>query len=125
MDNNLGNFNPDKLNDTIIKFTVESWRFARVFDRMQLKLDAGEQHRYSSQLRWFLKKVDEALAEVGLHIVNVEGQIFDPGMAVSPLNIEEFTASDILIVDQMLEPIIMSSEGLVKSGTVVLRKVDV
>jgi hypothetical protein len=65
------------------------------------------------------------LAQSGLRIVNVEGHPFDPGMAATPINIEEFDENDSLMVDQMLEPIIMSNEGLVKTGTVALRKVDV
>ena len=108
----------------LIKMAVESWRISRVFDRMMMKLDAGEQTRYKSQFRWFIKKVEESLEHAGMHIVNVEGHSFDPGMAAIPLNIEEFESNDALIVDQMLEPIIMGSEGLVKTGTVTLRKVE-
>lgn len=59
-----------------------------------------------------------------MRIVNVEGHPFDPGMAATPLNIEKFDAKDALMVDQMLEPIIMGKEGLVKAGTVTLRKVE-
>ena len=40
------------------------------------------------------------------------------------MNIEEFDANDALIVDQMIEPIIMGKEGLVKTGTVTLVKVE-
>ena len=59
-----------------------------------------------------------------MRIVNVEGHAFDSGMAATPLNIDEFDAKDALMVDQMLEPIIMGKEGLVKTGTVTLRKVE-
>ena len=58
-------------------------------------------------------------------MVSVEGQYFDPGLAVRPLNIEEFDPEDRLVVDQMLEPIIMGKEGLVKTGTVLLRKAEI
>jgi hypothetical protein len=60
-----------------------------------------------------------------MRIVNIEGHPFDTGMAATPLNIEEFNEKDTLIVDQMLEPIIMGSEGLVKTGIVTLRKIDI
>lgn len=106
----------------VISMAVESWRLGRVFDRMLLKLNAGDQSRYKGQFRWFIKKVEEALEQAGLRIVNVEGHAFDPGMAATPLNIGEFDAGDALIVEQMLEPIIMGKEGLIKSGTVTLRK---
>jgi hypothetical protein len=113
----------EMLTQVVIGMAVESWRFGRVFDRLLLKLDAGEQNRYKSQFRWFIKKVEEALEQADMRIVNVEGHPFDPGMAATPLNIEEFDANDALMVDQMIEPIIMGKEGLIKTGTVTLRKV--
>ena len=113
----------EMLTQVVIGMAVESWRFGRTYDRLLTKLDAGEQNRYKSQFRWFIKKVEEALEQADLRIVNVEGHPFDPGMAATPLNIEEFDANDALIVDQMIEPIIMGKEGLIKTGTVTLRKV--
>jgi hypothetical protein len=115
---------PESMREAVISMAVESWRFGRVFDRLLTKLDAGEQNRYKSQFRWFIKKVEEALEQADLRIVNVEGHPFDPGMAATPLNIEEFDAKDTLMVDQMIEPIIMGKEGLFKTGTVTLRKVE-
>jgi hypothetical protein len=112
------------LNQSLVTLAVESWRFGRVVERMLTKLDAGEQARYRSRLRWFIKKVEESLGEAGFIIVNIEGHPFDPGIAATPLNIEEFDSHDALIVDQMLEPIIMGKEGLIKTGTVTLRKVE-
>ena len=108
--------------DIIINIAIEAWRFRRVSNRLINKLDSAEQQRYQNQSRWFEKKLEEFLAEVGWQIVDIEGQAFDPGMAATPLNIEDFDEEDSLIVDQMLEPIIMSSEGLVRTGTVMLKK---
>jgi hypothetical protein len=87
------------------------------------KLDVGEAGRYVNQLRYFQKKVEESLDAAGLKLVNVEGQSFDPGMAASALNIGDFGPDDTLLVDQMVEPIIMGSDGLKKQGTVMRRKV--
>ena len=115
----------EMLTQVVIGMAVESWRFGRTYDRLLTKLDAGEQNRYKSQFRWFIKKVEEALEQAELRIVNVEGHPFDPGMAATPLNIEEFDAKDALMVDQMLEPIIIGKEGLVKTGIVTLRKVEI
>jgi len=114
---------PEAMRDAIISLAVESWRFGRVFDRLMQKLDAGEQNRYRNQYHWFLKKVEEALEQAELRIVNIEGHPFDPGLAATALNLEDFGADDVLIVDQMLEPIIMGKDELVRTGTVILRKV--
>ena len=73
-------------------------------------------------MTWFEKKLEEFLAQFGWQIVDVEGQSFDPGMAGTPLNIEDFDGEDSLIVNQMLEPIIMGNEGLVKTGAVTVKR---
>jgi hypothetical protein len=106
----------------LIDISVEGWRFARVFGRLLSKLDAGEAPRYSNQARYFLKKIDDGLAEAGLHILSFEGQKFDPGMAITALNIADFGPNDALVIDQMVEPVVMGAEALVRGGTVILAK---
>ncbi len=113
----------EQLERSLIDMAVESWRFARLFSRLVSKLDAGEGSRYVNQLRYFQKRLEDSLEASGLKIVNVEGQPFDPGMAASAINIGDFETDDVLLVDQMVEPIIMGAEGLRKQGTVMLRKV--
>jgi hypothetical protein len=83
----------------------------------------SEQQRYNNQFKYYLKALEETLATVGLRLVNLEGQPYDAGMAVSAINAGDFGADDALVVEQMLEPVVMGSEGLVKSGLVILGKV--
>lgn len=113
-----------KVESSLIDMTIEAWRFARLFERLLTKLDAGEQGRYLGQYRWFMKKVGEALEGADLRIVNIEGQRYDAGMAASPINADEFGSEDALVVDQMLEPIVMGPNGIVRTGTITLRKVE-
>jgi hypothetical protein len=113
----------DQLERSLVEVAIESWRFSRLFSRIVAKLDAGEAAKYVNQLRYFQKKVVENLEAGGFKLVNVEGQPFDNGMAVSAVNIGDFEPEDQLIVDQMVEPIIMGPEGLRRQGTVMLRKV--
>ncbi|MFM6996404.1 MAG: hypothetical protein ACKOXL_04880 [Limnohabitans sp.] len=112
------------MENSLIEMAVESWRFIRLFDRVVSKLDAGESSRYVNQLRYFQKKVEESLDAAGLKIVNIEGHPFDPGMAASAINIGDFGPDDVLIVEQMVEPILMGPEGLRRQGTVTLKKVE-
>ena len=114
----------EQLERSMLDMAVEGWRFSRLFARMITKLDAGEASRYISQLRYFQKKIEENLEASGFKLVNVEGHLFDPGIAASALNLGDFDPDDKLLIDQMIEPIIMSSEGLKKQGTVILRKVN-
>jgi hypothetical protein len=108
----------------LIDISVEGWRFTKVFGRLLDKLDAGEATRYANQARYFHKKIDDGLSAFGLRMVTLEGQPYDPGMAVSALNIADFGPDDFLVVYQMVEPVVMGPEGLVRSGTVMLAKAE-
>ena len=108
----------------LIDVSIEGWRFAKVYGRLLAKLETGEAPRHTNQARYFLKKIDDGLDKAGLKLVTLEGQRYDPGMAVSALNIADFDPNDLLTVEQMVEPIIMGREGLIRSGTVILSKVD-
>ena len=114
----------EQMEQSLIDIAVESWRFSRVFRNVINKLDAGDSGRYVNQLRYFQKKVEESLNSSGLKLVNIEGQPYDVGMAASALNLGDFGPDDVLLVDQMVEPIIMGPNGLRKQGTVMLRKVE-
>lgn len=114
----------DRLHQFIVEIAVEAWRFRRVFERAMSKLDAGDSARYISQFAWFDKRVNAALEATGYRIVNVEGQLYDVGMAVSPLNIDEFEAEDRLYVEQMMEPIVMNANTIVKAGAVILGRAN-
>lgn len=108
--------------NSICDIAVEAWRFGKVFEKAMQKIDIIDQKKYLSQYKWFLKKVDNALENAGLRVVNVEGEYYDVGMAVTPINLNEFAPEDILIIEQMLEPIIMNSSSVVKTGTVLLMR---
>ena len=114
----------EQMEQSLIDIAVESWRFSRLFRNVINKLDAGDSGRYVNQLRYFQKKVEESLNSSGLKLVNIEGQPYDVGMAASALNLGDFGPHDVLIVEQMVEPIIMGQNGQRKQGTVMLKKVE-
>lgn len=113
-----------ELRQSLIEIATEAWRFRRVFERAMSKLDAGDSTRYISQHSWFSKKVDAALETAGLRIVNMEGQYYDIGMAATPLNIDDFSPTDTLFIEQMVEPIIMCGDSIAKTGTVILGRAE-
>jgi len=116
------NPSPEQMKNSLIDIAIESWRFSRIFVRLLEKLDAGESSRYINQHRFYLKRLDENLKQAGLRLVNVEGHVYDAGMAATALNAEDFSPDDRLLVDHMVEPIIMGDEGLIKTGTVMLKR---
>ena len=113
----------EKADGALVDLAVEGWRLARLFDRVLSKLDGGEGARYTNQVRYFIKRLDESLQAAGMRLVNLEGQPYDTGLPATALNIETFSPEDRLFVEQMLEPVIMGAQGVVKTGTVMLKKV--
>lgn len=104
----------------LIDLAVDAWKFARLFERVVARLDAGEQARYVNQVRFLLKRIDAAAETAGARLVSIEGQPFEPGQAATPLNLDEFERDQPLVVVQMLEPIVMGREGVLRMGTVLL-----
>lgn len=112
-----------QLEKALMEVAIDSWRLSKLFIRAISKLDAGDGSKYASQLRYFQKRIEESLESGGIRLVNLEGQPFDAGMAASALNGGDFGPDDVLVVDQMVEPIVMGKNGLKREGTVMLRKV--
>ena len=113
------------LRNVVISMTVESWRLVKVLERLLNSVEVKEQQRYQGKIRWFVKKTDEALKSAGLNLVNYEGRPYDPGIPATPINLEDFQTDEKLYVMQMLEPVIVDSDGkIVKTGTVSLGKVE-
>ena len=118
-----GDASTEEIERALLDLVVESWRFSKLFQRLLTKIDAGDGSRYINQYRYYMKRLEESLSQAGFHIANIEGHPYEAGMAASALNIGDFRSDDDLLVDQMVEPIIMGRDGLVRSGTVMLRRV--
>lgn len=114
----------NRLQNALIAIASESFRFRQVFEKAVSKLETDEQNKYTGQYLWFSRRVDKALEAAGMKLLNLEGQVYDPGMAVTPLNIDDFDADDPLYVQQMVEPIVMQADCVFKTGTVILGRIE-
>ena len=118
------NVETDKLKESLVTIASEAFRLQRVLEKAISKLEADEKSKYMSQFAWFSKKVTKALEEAEIRVLNLEGQIYDPGMSVTPLNLDDFAVDDPLYVAQMIEPIIMQDDTVKRPGTVILGRVE-
>ena len=112
-----------KENEMYINFIIESWKFSNTIDKIIDKLNESEKKRYKSRLLWYQKQLTNTLNGFGYKFVDMSNSPYDTGMALTPLNIDEFSQNDDLIVDYIIEPIIMDSKGnIVRTGTAMLRR---
>ena len=116
--------NDESVIQALVTVATETFRVSMVFNKALSKLDAEDRQRYSSQFSWFLKRVTTSLERAGITLVSLEGSAFEPGDAIVPLNINDFTAEDPLIIQQMIEPIVMCNGSVLKSGTALLERTD-
>jgi hypothetical protein len=108
----------------LLDLALEGWRFQKLFARALTKMDAGETPRFANQHRYFVRRIGECLRDAGIRLVTLEGQPYDTGSAVTAINLADFGPEDELVVDQMIEPIVMNEAGLLRAGTVTVRKAD-
>lgn len=108
--------------DGKVKLALEAYKLASLTQTVLNQVDPTEAKKYSSRLAFILRNIQETLQESQLRIVPLEGVPFDEGLAISAVNLSEFDSRDDLIIDRVLEPLIMGSQGIVHSGIVSLRK---
>ena len=110
------------LKKSLIDLATENWKTTQVFLKLLSQADIQDQARYAGKLNWFIKKTEDNLKAAGLRVVNLEGEKYDTGMAVTAINLEEYEDESNLVVEKMLEPVIMGSNGVERTGTVILKE---
>lgn len=110
----------ERMINDLADIAAETFRLRGVFRRAVRNADPGEKKKYMSQFSWFEKKVGAALEDMGISTVDLTGEKYDPGMAVTPLNLDDFPADSELFIERMMEPVIMQAGRLIRTGTVML-----
>lgn len=110
---------PDVNGKALVEIAAEAWRLDRVVEKASLRMDPLDAERFIGQYRWFRKRVDAALAEAQMRLVDLTGQDYSVGMAATPLNMDEFD-DEPLVVAQMVEPIVMRGNDVMRAGKLML-----
>lgn len=106
---------------TIAEILVEDFRFSRSYLSVVDKLFMEEKKKYESTYNFHRTKIAELAKNFHLRMVFFDKKEYDDGLPVTPLNIDEFGKEDRLIIQQTIEPAILTADGqIVKTGTVIL-----
>lgn len=113
------------MSSEMLKLIVESWRLNAVFKKAISQMEPHLQKRYLSRAEWFSKQVMNTLDYLEYRIPAFENQAYEPGLPLTPINIDAFEADAQLVVDYMLEPTIVDSKGnIIQTGSAVLRRIE-
>ena len=104
----------------LVQVASDAWRLARLSRRFIDRLQPEDGARSLNQLRYLHRKIEDELLNCGIRIINLEGQPFDVGVAATALNADELQGLENLYIMQMIEPIVMGPDGLLKTGLMVL-----
>lgn len=108
---------------TIAELIVEDYRFRRSYLSVMEKLFTEEKRKYESAYNFHLNKTAELSKKLGLRIVDFEGKTYDEGLPITPLNADEFNIADNLIVEQTIEPTVLTTDGnIIRYGKIILGK---
>ena len=112
--------------DIFVELIVEEYRFLKSYTSLMSKLLKDELPKYTSIYNYHIDKLDEIMNKHNIKIVDLVGKPYDDGLSINPLNIEDFNKDDKLVIEQILEPLIVSTiDGkIIKSGTVILSKIE-
>ena len=113
----------EEMQQGVVTMAVEAYRL-NAFVKSLVPRIADERllTRLTNQIARFDKMFAEGLNTAGLEWIDLTGNEYDPGLPIEPINMEEFTENDELIIEVMLEPVvkIKDSTEIIKKGIVVL-----
>lgn len=111
-------------NKDLCELIVEIYRLRNSYENLINKVENINLEKKKNQniLRFFDKKLLNILQGNNITIVDLTGKEYDFGMAVTPLNLEDFKEENNLFIEQMLEPIIIKDSVVIKQGICLLNK---
>ena len=102
-------------------FLAEDFRFRRSFLSAVNKLFDDEAKKYKPAYLFHQNKIKELSAKMQLQLITFDGSEYNEGLPVTPLNADEFSSAENLVVFQTIEPTIITDKGdIVRQGTVIL-----
>lgn len=121
----MGAESSEKTEQFICGLLTEVWRMQKSYESVLEKTEEKVRKRYENQSRFFVKRIMTLCQENGFKLVNYEGSAYDPGFPIDVVNMSEFSDTEKIMVAQMLEPVIMKDNRVLKSGLAIVRGEEV
>lgn len=118
-------FESEKMDMALAGMVSEVWRLCNGIGKIQWNLmDPKSARRLNNTVERFRTKFPSALKNLGLEIVSLDNADYEDGLQVNPINLDDFSADDPLVVDVILEPCIKKCDSgeIIKKAVVTLRR---
>ena len=108
----------------LAELTVECWRLLRLTERLIQDQSAGRQAGARAQARYVRGRLDAILGAQGIRLIAYDGEPYGPGLPVTIANADELHRSEGLVVQETLEPTLVTDGRVVAMGKVILKQGD-
>lgn len=99
---------------------TEWWKSSRRLLRLALEAAPGRLERERAQVLYSMRRIEEALQAQGYRLHGFDGQAYSPSLPVEPVNPEDFSTEEGLVVAETIEPTILRDGRILVRGRVVL-----
>lgn len=105
-----------------IELAIEQYRFIHSLTEIAGTLDPETREKMLRQIRWQEKNTGRILDRAGMKEISPKGQLYDPGLPVTALNIRKGSDGTDLEIVGVLEPAIIRGNEIVHRGVVILEE---
>lgn len=113
---NESNFPPE----VVALLCVEFWKLAQSSSRAIEIVPDGKARKLAGQVKFSKRQLTTLMDQLGLNLVEFEGEEFHSGLSASADNAEDYDDDTALIVTKTLEPTIMQDMSIVRTGRVLV-----
>ena len=104
---------------------VSEWfKAARRLMRLTKETSPARVERERAQFAYSWSRIDDVLSQNGLRMVTHEGTAFTPQLPAEPVNPEDFSNEEGLVVQETLEPTVLLHGRVIARGRVVLARAE-
>lgn len=106
----------------IAALASEYWKLLRMLDQAIDLAPPKTKNRLQAQARYAQSRLHAILDEKDMRIISFEGRTYEPNLAASAINADDFPGENDLIVEMTLEPAVMVDMTVLKTGKVYLMR---
>lgn len=111
-----------KTTQALVLVTSEWFKAARRLSRLTREATPARAGREHAQLDYARRRIEAALAEIGLLMVTHDGADYSPQIPAEPVNPEDFDSEERLVVQETLEPTVVLDGRVIARGRVILAR---
>lgn len=105
----------------LAELAAEYWKLLRNYDHVVAAAPENLKAGLVAQANFGTRRLTSILGNSGMHIETFEEQLYSPNLPITAVNAEDFSGGEPALVEQTLEPAIISGTTPVRFGRVYLR----